>query len=134
MVNLNPAMLDYLPAEYRTPEWRAIIIALHEGQDPEHVGRMIGKHLDHLVDFDLLPPALAHVLVEPREALTRLVQPLPIYTANHAYCEVVIEETLQALYQLGTLELTQEEEEPGDEEPEDEGDETTEEDAEAQAS
>jgi len=134
MVNLNPAMLDYLPAEYRTPEWRAIIIALHEGQDPEHVGRMIGKHLDHLLDFDMLPSALGNFLVEPREALARLVQPLPIYTANHAYCEVVIEETLQALYQLGTLELTQEEEEPGDEEPEDEGDETPEEDVEAQAS
>lgn len=122
LVRLNPAMLDLLPAEYRTPEWRAIILALHEGRDPMQVAEMLAKHLVHLIDFDMLPQQLAGFGDDPRESLFTLVKPLPIYTANNAYCAAVIENTLGVLYEMGRL--VQEDEEPEeteetDEEPED---------------
>lgn len=137
LVRLNPAMLDLLPAEYRTPEWRAIILALHEGRDPAQVAEMLAKHLVHLLDFDMLPSQLANFAEDPRESLYTLVKPLPVYTANNAYCAAVIETTLSVLYEMGHLVQDDEPEEmeesdEGDEAPEDDGDETSEDEGDAQ--
>jgi len=126
---LNPAMLNLLPTEFRTPEWKRIIMALHTHEPSHKVGSMFAMHVGHLVHFDMLPQALSPILVDPHETLKLMLQQFPIYTQDQGYCEEVIEAAIQGLLHLGIIESAEDEPEVDSEEAEEseEGDEADEE-------
>lgn len=111
-MKLTPAMLDMLPQEFRTPEWKGIIMGLHEMKPAEEIGATLARYIGHLNEFDMLPVVLADYHVNPPDVLRRLVQPLPVYTTHRDYIEQVIEATVQAMFAEGVLVH-------GDEDPED---------------
>lgn len=110
-LKITPAMLDLLPEAFRTPEWKGIIIGLHDMRDPAEIGTMLARHIGHLNEFTMLPPVLTDFHVDPPNALRRLVSPLPIFTSNRPYVEQVVNATVQALFDEGVLSLA----EPSDE-------------------
>lgn len=116
-IKLNAAMLDLLPNAFRTQEWKGIIVGLHERKPPDMIGTVIARHIGHLDEFEMLPDVLHDYHLDPPGALRRLVQPLPIFAADIAYCEAVIEHTVQAMLEHGVLQYAD------PENPEDEGDE-----------
>jgi hypothetical protein len=122
-MKLNPVMLNFLPAEFQAPEWKHIVVALHEGRPVEQVAAAIARQIGHLDEFNLLPAVLVDYHTNPAASLRALVQPLPVYTENAAYCEQVIDATIQAMLEFGVLQLaepaTDEEESEGEEEEDD---------------
>ena len=119
---LPPGVVAMLPLEFQTREWQLIIRALHTEADPEAVGVMIAKHVNHLADFDMLPGTLVGFTDNAEVAFQSLLAPLPI-SANKPYCEAVVNATLEACVELGLLAVVGEEgEDEGTEEEEEAGD------------
>lgn len=102
-MKLTPAMLDMLPQEFRTPEWKGIIVGLHEMTPAEEIGTTLARYIGHLDEFHMLPTVLTDYHVNPPDVLRRLVQPLPVYTTHRDYIEQVIEATVQAMFAEGIL-------------------------------
>lgn len=107
---LNPTfkqkmLLGMLPTEFQTPEWRAIVIGLLNQSDPEQIASLIASHIEHQIDFGLVPVLLAGVDDDPVTVLTRLLSALPIYRENKEYVDTVI-------YHVATLLIDDEYVEP----------------------
>lgn len=111
-----------LPLEFQSREWQLIIRALHTEAEPEAVGVMIAKHVNHLADFDMLPGALVGFTDNAEVAFQTLLAPLPI-SANKPYCEAVINATLEACVELGLLAHADDDGEDNGEENEEGGEE-----------
>jgi hypothetical protein len=100
--SLNPSvqqkmMLKLLPAEFQTPEWRAIVVGLLNQNPAEPLAELIARHIEHLIDFGMLPMALASVQDDPVTTLSTMMQPLPVYQQNQAYIDDVIYRIAQQL-------------------------------------
>ncbi len=116
---LDVSILDVaLPQEFRTPEWKSLIMAMHEHAPADKVGVTLAKYIGHLDEFEMLPGVLAQYHGDPVASLRMLMQPLPVYTGNPAYCEQVAEQTVQQLFALGVLVPAGEDEESEEEEEE----------------
>lgn len=107
---IPPEMLDImLPTEFRTSEWKMIILSLLAKREPDAISDLIARHISHLDDFGMLPIGLQEYHLDPQAAFRSLVQPLPVYTSDPAYCEVVIEGIYQAMLRLGVLQEAEDE-------------------------
>ena len=92
-----------LPGDFQTPEWRAILRALHSEPAPQadRVAVMLTSHLEHLVTFDLVPALLSQVNEHPRATLEALLEKLPVARTNPAYAKQVLDLTLAYLAEDG---------------------------------
>lgn len=70
-------LLGALPADFQTPPWRKIIIALHRETPLEQLTDMIVMHLESCIQFEMLPSLLADLQDDPASALGRVIAPLP---------------------------------------------------------
>ncbi len=94
-------ILSQLPPEYQTAEWRAIAIALHREAELEGVSMMTANHIGHLINFNLLPPALQDVETDPARALDRLLAPMPVMKRNPEYAIAVLKAVVEMLIEDG---------------------------------
>lgn len=92
-----------LPGDFQTPEWRAILRALHSEPTPpaDKVAVMLTSHLEHLVTFDLVPALLSQVHAHPRATLEALLEKLPVARSNPSYAKQVLDLTLSYLAEDG---------------------------------
>ena len=88
-----------LPSEFRTREWRAILVELHVQRPPERVAHLLTRQLTHLLDFRGLPSSLAKLTEEPEKTLEGIVRYLPIAQQDPEYVAKVIELTVSYLEQ-----------------------------------
>ncbi len=98
-------MLGMLPKDFQTPEWKTIVLKLHNERDLEKVVNLVTAHLQHLIDFEMLPEMLADIVDNPEEALTRVLHPLPAYTQRKDFVEAVYANVLLALREDGYIVL-----------------------------
>jgi hypothetical protein len=78
-------MLSVLPADFQTPEWRGIVVAVERQEDVEDVADLCASHIVHLINFNLLPRHLMDVVEDPARALDRVLGVLPVMKANPEY-------------------------------------------------
>jgi hypothetical protein len=91
------ALLSLLPAEFQTPEWRAIIISVERETAIEDVSDLCASHIVHLINFNMLPQHLADVVDDPARALDRIMAPLPIMKRNPEYAVDLINAVIDML-------------------------------------
>ena len=106
---LQRAMIQRLPADFQTQEWRIIVLALHQAEQDETgvetVANFISGHIAHLINFGLpLPEALRDVQTDPARALDRVLAPLPIAKSAPEFARAVLESVIEALHDDGFLE------------------------------
>ena len=82
-------MLGLLPDDFRTPDWRSILVELHLQSDK--ASDMLARHIDHELYFGRkLPAALDGFTEDPQGTLESLAKWLPISTQNPDYMSAVI--------------------------------------------
>lgn len=96
-------VLNALPPEFKTPEWQKIIVGLHTSPMPDNLADLITRHLEHLMSFDLLPPALADFTIDPHTALSRCLGPLPIAKNDPQALQVIHMTVINQLEEDGYL-------------------------------
>jgi hypothetical protein len=96
-------LLTLAPAEFKTPEWQAILIGLHQTAPQTAVAQMIVEHLKTLIEANKIPPQLVNFTEDPEGAIRRVFQKLPIYKHDAQYCEAVIQLSLQMLIDDGVF-------------------------------
>lgn len=92
-------LFSMLPADYQTPEWRAILRSVH-AEPPmaaEQASAMLASHLEHLLNFDMLPPGLTTLRSHPRQTLEALLEKLPVARSNPRYAMEVLDKTMTFL-------------------------------------
>lgn len=90
-----------LPADFRTVEWRTILVELHLQSDVEKTGDMIAMHLGHLMRFRGLPDALGKLREDPKGTLGGLLKWLPISGKAPQYVDQVLDAVVSYLVQDG---------------------------------
>lgn len=94
-------MAALLPEDFRTVEWRTILIQLHAQLPVEHVAHLLTRHLAHLLEFRGLPQALSELPDRPKTSLLNVVGYLPIAADAPEYTRQVIEMTVDFLREEG---------------------------------
>lgn len=71
---------EQIPREagFHTHEWRILIFNMHAKAETEELAEKIVDHLQHLVDYQMVPPILQNVFDDPRDALEPIFMQLPI--------------------------------------------------------
>jgi hypothetical protein len=90
-------MLGMLPAEFQTPEWRAIVIHVERQEDVEQVAELTAHHLLHMINFNTLPGVLHDLVEDPARALDRLLAPLPVMRKNPDYAIALLNQVIDIL-------------------------------------
>ena len=83
---LQQVMLDALPPDFATPEWRVIVLRLHQSEDVEELATLISSHLENCMNFGLLPEQMQDIRTNPIEALVQCLGPLPRHDAKARFC------------------------------------------------
>lgn len=93
------ALFSMLPADFQSAEWRLILTKMHS--DPplaaEGMANLLCGHLEHLMNFGMLPSMLAGIRTQPRETLESVLEKLPIAMSQPAYAAKVLDITLGML-------------------------------------
>lgn len=97
------SMAMMLPEDYRTKEWRAILIELHAEMPVERVAHLLTRHLSHLMEFRGLPAGFEEFAARPEGTLADILQYLPISSSAPDYARAVIEQTVVFLTEEGYL-------------------------------
>lgn len=94
------ANIPAFPGELKTEPMLQIIAALHDRMEAPAVADFTAQHLLELSAAGRLPPMLSDALSNPVPALSRLVEPLPIYTQDQAYVMDVLRRTAARMREL----------------------------------
>lgn len=78
-------MSPQLPAEYKTPEWRELFLAIHKLEPVEQVAQKFVDHCAELAQGARLPPGLHDLFEDPEAALQRVLPRLPVVQYAEEY-------------------------------------------------
>jgi hypothetical protein len=78
-------MSPQLPAEYKTPEWRELFLAIHKLEPVEQVAQRFVDHCAELAQGAGLPPGLHDLFEDPESALQRVIPRLPVVQYAEEY-------------------------------------------------
>jgi len=95
------SMAMMLPEDFRTQEWRAILIELHAQMPVERVAHLLARHLSHLMEFRGLPTGFDDFVKRPKATLSDMLQFLPVSSEAPKYARDVIETTVAYLTEEG---------------------------------
>jgi hypothetical protein len=93
MIMLSPQV----PAEFKTPGWAKVLLAVHEQQPVEEAATVFLDHVEALMQADKLPQILAQILTHSEQVVGGLIRGLPIMQINPKYGEALIAQILAAL-------------------------------------
>lgn len=83
-------LVHLIPDDFRTQEWRTILIELHMRTPVEQTADLIVSHLEHLIRFRKLPKRLANLQVSPDATLRPIFSFLPIARQDPEYVDAVL--------------------------------------------
>lgn len=81
---------NQVPPEFKTPEWRALLLMIHSQHDVAQVTDTLLDHLEHLEKFNILPNLLQNYGESPREVFSRLLNSLPVSKTAPTYVEELL--------------------------------------------
>lgn len=93
----------FLPEEFRTIEWRAILIELHAQAPVERVAHLFARHIGNLIEFRGLPKPLLRLREDPQGTLRRMAGYFPIAQQAPDYLSQAIDTTVRFLSEDGYL-------------------------------
>jgi hypothetical protein len=98
-------MFTMLPGDYQTVEWKTILEGLHTEPPTaaEQTATLLAGHLEHLINFNLLPETLSTIVANPRETLEALLEKLPIARSNPGHARQVLDLALTYLLEDGFI-------------------------------
>lgn len=78
-------------AGFHTHEWRILIFNIHCRSYPEQIAPTMVDHLEHCERYNLMPEPLVSVFDTPREAITPIIEGLPIGSADPDYASRLVD-------------------------------------------
>jgi hypothetical protein len=90
------AFFGMLPADFQSAEWKTILYHLHTEPplEVQKISMMLAGHLEHLMNFNLVPALLSGITSSPRETLEVMLERLPVAQKHPEYAAKVLDTTL----------------------------------------